>query len=266
MSMWQWLLRKQRRGSAPIARDGLKVLPAHEGILRAGSDLVGRLREEIVAVICRHVMVEPNRVQVEMDRGTAVSTLASGSAGPIRSKQMFRKNDVVNNLSRDLDRLRDKRDALTSDVTTLTAQIAELEARLSEEKDQRERQRVAIEIETIKKQLTDTAGRFGTVIAELRDATAAAAVIAPEGHELHGLLLAVAAEVDAAIAQLLGDLDRRVHEVCAGHAAPDPLLSRIGAPQPPQNNALLLRLPEWLRRNKQVTKSALAGDQCGVAA
>ena len=36
---------------------------------------------------------------------------------------------------------------------------------------------------------------------ELRDATAAAVVIAPEAHELHGLLLAVAAEVDAAIAQ-----------------------------------------------------------------
>ncbi len=175
---------------------------------------------------------------------------------------MFRKNDVVDNLSRDLDRLRDKRDALTSNVTTLTAQIAELEARLSEEKDERDRQRVANEIEAINKQLKDSAGRFGPVIAELRDATAAAAVIAPEGHELHGLLLAVAAEVDAAIVRLLGELDRRVQEVYAGHAAPDLLLSHIGASQPPQNNASLLRLPEWLPRNKQIS----AGDQCGVAA
>ncbi len=167
---------------------------------------------------------------------------------------MFRKNDAVDNLGRDLDRLRDKRDALSSSVTTLTAQIAELEARLSEEKDQRERQRVASEIETIKKQLKDSAERFGPVIAELRDTTGSAAVIAPEGHELHGLLLAVAAEVDAAIAQLLSELDRRVQEVRAGHAAPDLLLSRIGAPQPPQNNAPL-RLPEWLPRNKQVTET-----------
>jgi chromosome segregation ATPase len=175
---------------------------------------------------------------------------------------MFRKNDVVSNLSRDLDRLRNKRDALTSNVTTLTAQIAELEARFSEEKDQRERERVASEIEAIKKQLKDTAGRFGSVIAGLRDATAAAAVIAPEGHELHGLLIAVAAEVDNAIAHLLGELDRQVQELYAGRAAPDLPLSDIGVHQPPESNALLLRLPEWLTRNKQIS----AGDQCGVAA
>jgi hypothetical protein len=54
---------------------------------------------------------------------------------PTRSKKMFGENDLVDNLSRDLDRARGKRDALASDVTTLTAQIAEIEARLSEEKN-----------------------------------------------------------------------------------------------------------------------------------
>ena len=38
---------------------------------------------------------------------------------------MFGKNDLVDNLSRNLDRTRGKRDALASDVTTLTGQIAE---------------------------------------------------------------------------------------------------------------------------------------------
>jgi len=46
-------------------------------------------------------------------------------------RNMFRKSDLVDDLSRDLCRARDKRDALASDVTTLTAQIAKLEARLS---------------------------------------------------------------------------------------------------------------------------------------
>ena len=110
---------------------------------------------------------------------------------------MLGKSDVIDSLSRDLARARDKRDALTSGVTTLTAQIAELEARLSAENDRRERERLASEIEAIKKHLKDTAGRFIPMTTELRDATAAAAVIAPEAHELHGLLLAVAAEVDA---------------------------------------------------------------------
>ena len=69
----------------------------------------------------------------------------------------------MDNLSRDLDRARGKRnalafkrDALASDVTTLTVQIAELEARLSDEKDRRERERIGGEIEGIKKRLKDT--------------------------------------------------------------------------------------------------------------
>jgi hypothetical protein len=46
-------------------------------------------------------------------------------------KQMFGKNNSVDTLSRNLDQARVKRDALASDVTALTAQIAEIEARLS---------------------------------------------------------------------------------------------------------------------------------------
>ena len=175
---------------------------------------------------------------------------------------MLVKSDLIDSLSRDLARARDKRDALTSGVTTLAAQIAELEARLSEEKDRRERERLASEIEAIKKQLKDTAGRFIPVITELRDATAAATVVAPEAHELHRLLLAVTAEVDAAIAHLLQELDQRVQEVCAGHATPHLPPSLIGPPQPPKNNALLLRLPEWLPRRKQATKNVSAEDRC----
>jgi hypothetical protein len=104
------------------------------------------------------------------------------------------------------------------------------------------------------------------MITELRDATAAAAVIVPEAHELHGLLLAVAAEVDAAIAHLLSQLDQRVQEVCSSHATPHLPPSLIGPPQLPKNNALLLRLPEWLPRKRQTTKNVSAEDQGGVAA
>ena len=64
---------------------------------------------------------------------------------------MFGRDDLIDNLSRDLDRTRGRRDALSSEVTTLTAQIAEMEARLSEEKTRRERDRVLGELEAIKK-------------------------------------------------------------------------------------------------------------------
>jgi cell division topological specificity factor len=38
--------------------------------------LLGVLREEILAVIGRHVSFEPEKVQIKMDRGKSVSTLA----------------------------------------------------------------------------------------------------------------------------------------------------------------------------------------------
>jgi phage shock protein A len=68
---------------------------------------------------------------------------------------MFGKSDLVDSLNRDLARARDKRDALASGVAMLTAQIAELEARLSAENDRRERERAANEIEGVKKQVRD---------------------------------------------------------------------------------------------------------------
>jgi cell division topological specificity factor len=66
-----------RRPSAPVARERLQILLSHERTLVGGngSDLVHLLREEIVAVIARHVKVDREKVVVKMDRGAAVSTL-----------------------------------------------------------------------------------------------------------------------------------------------------------------------------------------------
>lgn len=64
-----------RRGSAPVARERLQILLAHERGARNQPDLLGLLREEILVVISRHVTFEPDRVQIRMDRGKTVSTL-----------------------------------------------------------------------------------------------------------------------------------------------------------------------------------------------
>ncbi len=76
MSIFNWFNWRYRRGSAPVARDRLKILLEHEGRRSIKSDLLGLLRGEIVAVICRHVTVEPENVQVTINRGATVSTLA----------------------------------------------------------------------------------------------------------------------------------------------------------------------------------------------
>ena len=64
-----------RRGSAPIARERLQVLLSHERVACGRPDLLSILREEIIAVIARHVSFEPDKVQIKLDRGVSVSTL-----------------------------------------------------------------------------------------------------------------------------------------------------------------------------------------------
>jgi len=65
--------RSQR--SAPLARERLKVLLAHEHVELGKPDLVAALREEILAVIHKHVSVGPENVRVKADRTEKMSTL-----------------------------------------------------------------------------------------------------------------------------------------------------------------------------------------------
>lgn len=63
------------RTSAPIARERLQILLAHERASTEHSDLAVRLQEEILAVIAKHMAIDREKVQVKVDHGTAVSTL-----------------------------------------------------------------------------------------------------------------------------------------------------------------------------------------------
>lgn len=65
-----------RRSTAPIARERLQILLAHERNASSQPDLLGILREEILTVISRHVSFDPDKVQIKVDRGQSVSTLA----------------------------------------------------------------------------------------------------------------------------------------------------------------------------------------------
>ena len=64
-----------RTGSAPVARERLQILLAHERGLRGQPDLLGLLRAEILAVVSRYVTLDPDKVVVKMERGKNVSTL-----------------------------------------------------------------------------------------------------------------------------------------------------------------------------------------------
>jgi septum formation topological specificity factor MinE len=52
----------------------LQILLAHERGLRGRPDLLGVLRAEILAVVSRHIVLDPEKVTVKMDRSKHVST------------------------------------------------------------------------------------------------------------------------------------------------------------------------------------------------
>ena len=65
----------RRRSSAPVARERLQVLLAHERAMTGRSDLLMTLQDEILAVIAKHFTVDREKVQIKLDRGENVSTL-----------------------------------------------------------------------------------------------------------------------------------------------------------------------------------------------
>lgn len=65
----------RRRQTAPVARERLQVLLAHERALSGGADLAAVLKQEILEVIARHIPIDRDRVMVKLDRGEQVSTL-----------------------------------------------------------------------------------------------------------------------------------------------------------------------------------------------
>jgi len=65
-----------RRRTASIARERLQILLAHERTFVAGApDLLAVVRDEILAVLAKHVPFDPEKVSVRMDRRKTASTL-----------------------------------------------------------------------------------------------------------------------------------------------------------------------------------------------
>jgi cell division topological specificity factor len=62
--------------SAPVARERLQILLEYERKQGSQTDLFAVLRAEILEVVSRHVNVDPDKVQVTVDRGPKFSTLA----------------------------------------------------------------------------------------------------------------------------------------------------------------------------------------------
>lgn len=64
-----------RNRSAPVARERLQVLLAHERTFAGNNDLAERLQKEILAAIAKHIPIDGDKVVVRLERGDQVSTL-----------------------------------------------------------------------------------------------------------------------------------------------------------------------------------------------
>lgn len=64
-----------RRSTAPAARERLQILLQHERAVFGRTDLVAVLQDEILAVIAKHVAIDPDKVRVKMERKDTFATL-----------------------------------------------------------------------------------------------------------------------------------------------------------------------------------------------
>jgi cell division topological specificity factor len=64
-----------RRPTAPAAKERLQLLLSHERAVFGRSDLVAQLQDEILAVIAKHVAIDPDKVRVKLDRNETLATL-----------------------------------------------------------------------------------------------------------------------------------------------------------------------------------------------
>ena len=72
MSLFSWF---RSRNTAPVARERLKMVLAHERVGNTHSQLVAVLQEEILAVIAKHMQIDRDKVLVKLDPGDSVDTL-----------------------------------------------------------------------------------------------------------------------------------------------------------------------------------------------
>ncbi|MBB5689756.1 cell division topological specificity factor MinE [Roseomonas alkaliterrae] len=68
--------KRKEPASAAAAKERLQIVLAHERIGRTREDFLPKLQQELVAVVARYVAIDPGKVNVNLDRGGDMSTLA----------------------------------------------------------------------------------------------------------------------------------------------------------------------------------------------
>ncbi len=76
----------RRKSTAPVARERLQLLLAHERVGGSDNRLIAVLQEEILAVIARHIQIDRDKVRVKLGRDDEVNTLEIDIEMPARAR------------------------------------------------------------------------------------------------------------------------------------------------------------------------------------
>lgn len=70
-----WKPREPEPSTAPVARERLQVLLSHERGANGQSNLLGLIKEDVLAAIKRHISIPSEAVHVKVERRKAISTM-----------------------------------------------------------------------------------------------------------------------------------------------------------------------------------------------
>jgi cell division topological specificity factor len=66
----------KKRASAHVARERLSLVLAHERAARSGNDVVARLKEELIAVLCRYTAIDKDALNVTVEHRDSLEVLS----------------------------------------------------------------------------------------------------------------------------------------------------------------------------------------------
>jgi cell division topological specificity factor len=76
MSWLDFFRGRRPPSSASAAKERLQIVLSHERVSRDGDDFLPKLQRDLVEVVARYVTVDAEKVNVSLERGADLSTLA----------------------------------------------------------------------------------------------------------------------------------------------------------------------------------------------
>jgi cell division topological specificity factor len=62
------LFRRPKRNTAQLAKERLQIIVSHESARRTGPDVIRKMQQEILEVICRYVHIDQDKIKVQLER------------------------------------------------------------------------------------------------------------------------------------------------------------------------------------------------------